>query len=180
MRRCGGHDFERKTDGQGGAMRRKDREITDFDEMIAVMRRCDVCRLAFQDDDIPYIVPLNFGMQVQGGEVTLFFHGAPEGKKYEMIKKHPRAAFEMDCAHRLVLDDDKHSCTMEYESVIGSGTVTLLNEDEKYEALLCLMRQYHSEDFPFNREMIKVTNVFCLRVEHMTAKQRKKGGAKPS
>ena len=161
-------------------MRRHDREITDFDEIVAVMHRCDVCRLAFEDEGVPYIVPLNFGMQVRGDEVTLFFHGAAEGKKYEMMKKHPRAAFEMDCAHRLVLNDDKHSCTMEYESVVGSGTVTLLNEDEKYEALLCLMRQYHSEDFPFDRDMMRVTNVFCLRVEHMTGKRLKTGSAKGS
>lgn len=159
-------------------MRRSDREITDFDELVAVMRRCDVCRLAFQDGDIPYIVPLNFGLHVQDKEITLFFHGALEGKKYEVMKRHPRAAFEMDCTHGLVLDEDKHSCTMEYESVIGSGTVSLLNEDEKYDALLCLMRQYHSEDFPFSREMIAVTNVFCLHVETMTGKRRKKGGGK--
>ncbi len=82
----------------------------------------------------------------------------------------------MDCAHRLVLDDDRHSCTMEYESVIGSGTVSMLNENEKYEALMCLMRQYHSEDFPFNKDVMAVTNVFCLRVEHMTGKRRKKSG----
>lgn len=37
-----------------------------------------------------------------------------------------------------------------------------------------LMRQYHSEDFPFNKDMIKVTNVFSLRVETMTGKRRKK------
>lgn len=161
-------------------MRRHDREITEFDEMVAVMRRCDVCRLAFQDGEVPYIIPLNFGMQVRDKAVTLFFHGALEGKKYEVMRRHPRAAFEMDCAHRLVLDDDKHNCTMEYESVIGSGTVSLLNEDEKQEALLCLMRQYHSEDFPFNKDMTAVTNVFCLRVEGMTGKRRKKSGGKRS
>lgn len=61
-------------------MRRKDREITDFDEMVSVMRRCDVCRLAFQDGDVPYIVPLNFGMKVKEDSVTLYFHGALEGK----------------------------------------------------------------------------------------------------
>lgn len=31
-------------------MRRADREITDFDELIAVMRGCDVCRLALHDE----------------------------------------------------------------------------------------------------------------------------------
>lgn len=42
-------------------MRRKDREITDFDEMIKIIEKCDTCRLALNDEEYPYIVPLNFG-----------------------------------------------------------------------------------------------------------------------
>ena len=48
-------------------MRRADREITDFDELIAVMRGCDVCRLALHDEPYPYILPLNFGEAVEDG-----------------------------------------------------------------------------------------------------------------
>ena len=47
-------------------MRRADREITDFDELIAVMRGCDVCRLALHDEPYPYILPLNFGLEADG------------------------------------------------------------------------------------------------------------------
>ena len=44
-------------------MRRKDREITDFQELIAVMKKCDVCRIALNDSSgYPYILPLNFGI----------------------------------------------------------------------------------------------------------------------
>ena len=32
-------------------MRRKDREITDFDEMMKIIAKCDTCRLALFDDD---------------------------------------------------------------------------------------------------------------------------------
>ena len=45
-------------------MRRNDREITEFSEMTDVMKRCDVCRLALNDEDgYPYLLPLNFGME---------------------------------------------------------------------------------------------------------------------
>ena len=47
-------------------MRRKDREIKDFNEIIEIIRKCDVCRIALHDGDFPYIVPLNFGLDVQG------------------------------------------------------------------------------------------------------------------
>lgn len=62
-------------------MRRKDREITDVQEILNIIRKCDVCRIAMNDGDFPYIVPLNFGLDVQGEQVYLYFHGALEGKK---------------------------------------------------------------------------------------------------
>ena len=42
-------------------MRRKDREVTDLSEIIEILKNCDVCRLALNDDGFPYILPLNFG-----------------------------------------------------------------------------------------------------------------------
>ncbi|MCI9135355.1 MAG: pyridoxamine 5'-phosphate oxidase family protein, partial [Lachnospiraceae bacterium] len=40
-------------------MRRKDREITDFQEILEIIRKCDVCRIALNDEEFPYMVPLN-------------------------------------------------------------------------------------------------------------------------
>lgn len=52
-------------------MRRNDREITEFSEMTDVMKRCDVCRLALNDEEgYPYLLPLNFGMEETDGRVT--------------------------------------------------------------------------------------------------------------
>ena len=154
-------------------MRRKDREITDFQEMIDIIRKCDVCRLALHDGDYPYIVPMNFGLEVQGRQVFLYFHCAAEGKKLDLIKKDSRAAFEMDCGHELILDGERMNCTMAYESVIGYGTLGTVPEEEKYAALKILMRQYHAEDFPFHTDMMKATMVLKMTVCSMTAKIRK-------
>ena len=55
-------------------MRRNDREITEFSEMTDVMKRCDVCRLALNDEDgYPYLLPLNFGMEETDGRVTVSY-----------------------------------------------------------------------------------------------------------
>ena len=116
-------------------MRRKDREITDFQEILAIMEKCDVCRIALHDGDFPYIVPLNFGLDVQGEQVFFYFHAAAEGKKLELIARDNRAAFEMDCGHSLILDEPHMSCTMAYESVMGRGTIELVPEEEKHSAL---------------------------------------------
>lgn len=155
-------------------MRRSDREITDREEMLAVMEKCDVCRIALNDEEgYPYILPLNFGMEVKGEKLTLYFHGAVEGRKYELMARDNRVSFEMDCSHRLVTSAEKCSCTMYYESVIGRGRIGMVSEDEKYEALCILMKHYHKEEnFDFNQAVIPRTNVFKLEVEQMTGKRR--------
>ena len=155
-------------------MRRSDREIKDRDEILKVMEKCDVCRVALNDDGYPYIVPLNFGMLVKDDVVELYFHGANEGTKYDLIKKDNRVSFEMDCSHRLIIDEESCNCTMEYESVIGQGHIEILDDDEKYDALCILMKHYRKEDFAFNKNVMSQTTVFKLVVEKMTGKVRMK------
>lgn len=153
-------------------MRRKDREITNFQEIIAIIEKCDVCRIALNDGDFPYIVPLNFGLDVQGEQVFFYFHAALEGKKLDLIARDNHAAFEMDCGHSLILDEEHMSCTMAYESVMGHGTIEAVPEGEKHGALKILMRHYRAEDFPFHTAPIKVTTVLKMTVTEMTAKRR--------
>lgn len=153
-------------------MRRKDREITDFHEIIEIIKKCDVCRIALNDEEFPYIVPLNFGLDVEGEQVYFYFHAAMEGKKLELIEKDNRATFEMDCDHKFILYEERMSCTMGYASVIGHGYIENVADEDKYEALKILMRQYHAEDFKFNTDMMKVTKVIRMRVTDMVGKRR--------
>lgn len=155
-------------------MRRSDREVKEFKEIIAIMEKCDVCRIALNDNGYPYMLPLNFGMCVKEGRIELYFHGAMEGTKYDLIAKDNRASFEMDCGHNLVTNVERGNCTMEYESVIGQGHIEMLSDDEKYEALCNLMDHYHKEGFPFNKEVMPRTKVFKLVVEKVTGKRRMK------
>lgn len=155
-------------------MRRSDREVRKFEDIVQIMEQCDVCRLALNDEGYPYILPLNFGIMVNEGEVVLYFHGALEGTKYELIARDNRASFEMDCAHNLVLDEEQGYCTMEYKSVIGRGLVEIVPDDEKVEALRILMKQYREEGFPFSEKAIPRTKVLKLTVTQMTGKCRMK------
>lgn len=154
-------------------MRRSDREITDFNRIIEIMSKCDVCRLAINDGKYPYIVPLNFGMIVTDGTIKLYFHGASEGTKLNLIIKNPHVSFEMDRSHQLVLIDEEKNCTMNYESVMGRGIVRLLSDEEKYAALCTIMHHYRADSFGINSALINQTSVMELTVESVTAKERK-------
>ena len=104
-------------------MRRSDREAKELKDIIAIMKKCDVCRIALNNDGYPYILPLKFGLNVERDKIELYFHGAMEGTKYALIEKDNRASFEMDCEHRLVTEIERGSCTMEYENVIDKETL---------------------------------------------------------
>lgn len=155
-------------------MRRTDREVKGFEDIVAIMEKCDVCRIALNNNGYPYILPLNFGMYIKEDKIELYFHGAMEGTKYDLIEKDNRASFEMDCGHKLVTEAGCGSCTMNYESVIGQGHIEMLSDDEKYNALYILMKHYHQEEFPFNKAVIPNTKVFKLVVEKVTGKIRLK------
>ena len=154
-------------------MRRKDREVTNLSEIIEIMKNCDVCRLALNDDGFPYILPLNFGMAVNEDKITLYFHSALEGYKVGPIQKDNRASFEMDCKHELQYFEDKGYCTMAYESVIGRGHIRILSEEEKLPALKLLMAHYHNgKDMPFSTAAIPRTLVYALEVKSITGKRK--------
>jgi len=154
-------------------MRKADREIKSRDEIIEIMKRCDVCRLAFNNGEYPYIIPLNFGLEVDDKKIILYFHSALEGTKVEIIKREMKATFEMDGKHELQYYEEKGYCTMSYESVIGKGKIKILPENEKMEALKKLMAQYHKDkEAYFNPAAIPRTLVYSLEVEEITAKRK--------
>ena len=152
-------------------MRRAEREITAFSEQIAVMRKCTVCRVAFHDTPYPYIVPMNFGMEVEDTQVTLYFHGAGEGKKLELLKKSPNVAFEMDCAHQLIMSTTACSCSMAYESVMGQGQLKFVTGEEKQRGLEALLRQFQIESMPMSEAVLSRTTVLKLVVTQITGKR---------
>lgn len=155
-------------------MHRHDRELKEWADILEVMRRATVCRLALNDEDgFPYILPLNFGMEERAGKLWLFFHSALEGRKLELMARDNRAAFEMDGKHQLQYFAEQGYCTYAYESVIGKGRLFMVPDEEKQEALACLMDHYHpGEHAYFNPAAIPRTAVYGLEVESITGKRK--------
>lgn len=156
-------------------MRRTDREITDLNQIVDIMKRCDVCRLAFFDKEYPYIVPLNFGLIQDGNDIELYFHGATVGKKLSLIEMNHRVGFEMDCSHRLITGEKACDYSMEYESVIGQGVVEILTDEYKIKGLDAIMQNYSdAKTHEYNEKHVKAVTVFKVKVTSITGKQLKK------
>ena len=68
-------------------MRRKEREVTDFNSILEIIDECRIMRIGLADGDFPYIVPLNFAYTVSGKQLDFYIHGALSGRKYELMKR---------------------------------------------------------------------------------------------
>ena len=156
-------------------MRRKDREITDLNELYAIMKKCDSCSVAFFAKEFPYVIPLNFGVCFNNEKFTLYFHSAHVGTKLDLLHKNNHVGFEMSCSHKLLLGDSACDSTIEYESVCGNGIMSILPHEEKLEALTQLMTQYqNSKSFNFDEKAIESVTVMKLEVHQITGKRLKK------
>lgn len=154
-------------------MRRKDREVTDPALIQAILDRCTHCRLGLWDGEEVYMVPMNFGWQEEQGTYTLFFHCAGEGRKLDILRKNPRAAFQMDTDYQLILDERPCECSARFASILGTGVVSFAGTaEEKRRGLGAIMehttRQTRAWDFP-DASVDRVT-VLRLRVEKLTCK----------
>ena len=154
-------------------MRRADREIREFDGMLAVADACDCCRLGLLDDAGAYIVPLNFGYEAEGEKLTLYFHGAGQGKKIDLIREQKSASFEMDTRHALVEGETACAYSYRYQSVMGRGRIRLIEEyEEKVHGLQAIMAHYSRDrEFAFGEEAVNRTAVIKLEVEAWSCKE---------
>lgn len=125
---------------------------------------------------MPYVIPLNFGYEYSGDRLTLYFHGAKEGMKHDIIRKNANACFSMDTAHELVESEDGAEYTMRYESVTGFGKIENLDTlDGKRAGLDVLMRHYApGREFSYPDRVLEMTSVLKLTVEKFFGKSNKK------
>lgn len=68
-------------------MRRTDREVTDREKQMEILHVCKVARIGIQDGKGVYVVPVNFGFTIETDKLTMYVHGAKEGKKLDLIKE---------------------------------------------------------------------------------------------
>ena len=83
-------------------MRRQDRELTDPADLLYVLEKADVCHLALSDNNVPYLVTMNFGLK-HDQNLILYFHCAREGKKIDILKRNSLVCFGADIDHELFL-----------------------------------------------------------------------------
>lgn len=154
-------------------MTRREREVTDMDEIIEILDKCMILHLGMVDGDEPYVVPLNYGYTMEDGKLTLYMHGAAAGYKLDLMRANPKVFFEMDCDVHPFEGEKPCQYGTTYASVMGRGTAEILEDvEEKKKGLSIFMKTQTGKDFEFNDKMVSVVSVIKVTVSEYTAKHR--------
>jgi nitroimidazol reductase NimA-like FMN-containing flavoprotein (pyridoxamine 5'-phosphate oxidase superfamily) len=149
-------------------MRKREKEITNLDQIESIIQQSLVCRLGLSENNRPYIIPLCFGYKNR----TLYFHCAREGKKLDIIRKNNQVCFEFDIDQELVTAEQACKFDMKFRSVIGLGKAYLVEAlEERRKGLEAIMQHYAGKSFSYPEEIVVKTMVIKVEVESLTGKK---------
>ena len=158
-------------------MRRTDREIKDLSEIIEVLKRTNMLRIAINDQYYPYIIPLHFSISTnENHSIVLYMHSSSIGKKIDLLNKNNHVSFETDIFYDFSNQESSIPCQWGtiYESVIGDGHIEILTEEkEKIIGLDLLMERFgKGRKFePYTSLALKKVVVLKLVVENISGKR---------
>ena len=146
----------------GHPMRRNDREITDPAEIDGILEKALFGHLGVCDGDEPYVLPVNFGVS----EGAIYFHCAPEGRKLDVLRRNPKACFQVETDTELVTSTRACGWGMLYRSVVVSGVVSVVESlEEKARGLTALMKKCAGDAFSHEFTEQELGAVVVLRLE---------------
>ena len=64
---------------------RREREVTDINEILSILDKAKVLHLGLVDGDEPYVVPMNYGYVMEDGKLTVYLHGAKVGRDRKSV-----------------------------------------------------------------------------------------------
>lgn len=157
-------------------MRRQDREIKDFSVILDVIHTLPIGHLAMNDAGKPYGVTMNYYPELDADRnVVLYFHGAKEGRKAEILSRDPRVYFfaERDDGPKVIVrPNGTRSVTNLFVSVAGEGVMEPVEvPDEKRRVLLAMANAFSNEPFESLPDtVVEMTAVWKLALHSVTGK----------
>ena len=154
-------------------MNRKDREVTDFNEIISIIDSCDTVRLGINNGEYPYVVPLSFGYEVQDNKIIFYVHCAKKGLKLDLIGENSKVCVEADVMNGYV-ETKTGGITTDYRSFIGFGTAEIADYDDTVKGVDLLLKHCNVEGYSAEEcAKLGITTVIKIAVDRYTAKRFK-------
>jgi len=150
-------------------MLKKNREITDPNELEQILKLGRIISVAMCYGDQPYVLPFNYGF-LNG---VIYIHSAKKGFKLKVLAKNPKVSFNVVKDVQLLPADHPEDCSVAYSSVVGFGRVRMVDDPgEKLAALEAIMVQYFPKNdaWQYPDKAVGACTVWCIEFEHLTGK----------
>ena len=176
-------------------MRRKDREIKDFEEILDILKRANTIRLGLNGDPYPYVVPVSFGFEALDGAgdgggagetggtggtegtggacLALYIHGAAVGQKCDLIKRDAHVCVEADIFNGYLKqgEGENNTVTALFESVVAYGTAALATDAEAERGMALMLDHCGYPDFIFTKADLARTAIYKITITRITGKR---------
>lgn len=152
---------------------KREREVTDPQEIIRILDTAKVLHLGLVDGDEPYVVPMNYGYSMNNGVLTLYLHSATLGRKLNLIRKNPKVFFSAECDVAPFEGNLPCQYGTVYSSIMGRGVAEIVEDvEEKKSAMSTLMKTQTGKDFTFTDKLVSIVSVIRIQVSSYSAKHR--------
>jgi nitroimidazol reductase NimA-like FMN-containing flavoprotein (pyridoxamine 5'-phosphate oxidase superfamily) len=142
-------------------------------QITEILSKAPVGNIAtINENGYPYVVPVHF-IYYEG---KVYIHGLPIGQKISNIQANEKVCFETYSMKRFILGDAPCNINTEYESVIITGTATLVKDYNLKEIVLNKIVEKYTPHFIGTKlpdNMIKGTGVIEVNKEECTGKYYK-------
>jgi len=125
-------------------LRRAERAFCDQPAIRDILQRAEVGQLGLVDAAGPYVIPVSYGVTAGENGLTIYLHGAGEGRKIAALEYDPRVCFEVAIRQGLGgTEGDVCHLTAYYESAIGFGRGRIVTDPaERRAGLMAVIEHY--------------------------------------
>ena len=150
-------------------MQRKNQEIIDRNVIEEILSKSLNCRIGMICNGVPYIVPLNYGYAMN----AIYIHSASEGKKIDILKANNKVCFEIEDTTEIIKKDLSCDWATKYRSLIGYGTIEIINDEEQKKRGLDIIMAQHGkkENTVYKETQVEKIVILKLTIERVTGKQ---------
>lgn len=155
-------------------MRRKDRDVTNMEESMCIVKKAKYLHLGMLSGEYPHIIPMHYGFACREDRFIFYMHCAKEGEKLDLLRANPNVCVEIETDVELLPGGDipcKYGST--FASFLGKGYAEIIDDtEEKIKGLHLLMQQQTGRDFEITPKMADMVAVIRVEISSFTAKRR--------
>ncbi|WP_442593532.1 pyridoxamine 5'-phosphate oxidase family protein [Neobacillus sp. D3-1R] len=159
-------------------IRMKKLECTNQEKINTFLENTDTGFLGLSLNDFPYVVPLNFVWH----NGNIYFHGASEGKKMEILAENQNVCFTVSASYGTMTDPVPAKTDTAYMSVMIFGEAKTLTDLPKATAVMQKMLEKYVPDYydqPLSQTHVEryrsslgsKTSIIEIKTDNLTAKE---------